>query len=743
MIGVPGVIQRFFRDSETLLFGFPWSAVLSGLLFLVMAASAQLHADQHVTEGSADVEIQQLVEVLENPESRDALVRQLKDLAQPAEVPLQDTADHPLIGSFLGVGNLDERLGELVNNFARLDTVISWIEETELQRNFWVDIIWMAAVAIGASLVVEGLCRAVAARRVRKLRERAVSGWLERPVTAIEWLSLELIPVVMFFVTASILISVVMPDPRQQAATTAIVHSYAIYRGATILARVLLAPLASQIRSIPIDSRQAAYLVVWFGRLAATAMSGMAVAGVLIALEAPPSASVTVMWLTGLAVSMMAIILILQSRVRVANWIRGDSGEKSIGVVRDQLADFWHLGSSAVVVVLFVSWSLDVGNSFFYFLESFVVTSIVLVAAFLSSSLLGQGLRKLFQIRSDLQQTFPGLEKRANRYMAAVKTVFQIAVWIVALTIILESWGVPATEIVFSSAFLGVAGRAISVVVIIAGGVFLWELGNGILDRYLSREGDSLTGKRLSSMRPLLRNSLLVTIVTIASIMVLREMGLDITTLLAGAGVVGIAIGFGAQSLVRDVITGIFIHVENQFAVGDWIDTGGKMGGVESMTIRTVTLRDLSGYVHTVPYGDISSLTNYMRDFGYAVIDIGIAYQENTDRVIDVIRDVDREARKDESFAEKLAGDLEVLGVNDLGDSSVTIRTRVRTQAGYQWGVRREYLRQIKLRFDEVGIEIPFPHMTVYFGELRDGKRTSPAIVRIDAADPPPVGQGT
>ncbi len=153
---------------------------------------------------------------------------------------------------------------------------------------------------------------------------------------------------------------------------------------------------------------------------------------------------------------------------------------------------------------------------------------------------------------------------------------------------------------------------------------------------------------------------------------------------LVWAGVIGLAIGFGAQTLVKDVITGAFIMFKDQFSVGDWIEAGGKLGGVESISIRTVKLRDFDGYVYTIPFGEITALTNLMRGFGYAMIDVCVVYQENIDRVIEVIREVDQEARQNEAFAERLAGDLEVMGVHELGDFSVTIRVRVKRLAGYQ-----------------------------------------------------------
>jgi small conductance mechanosensitive channel len=146
--------------------------------------------------------------------------------------------------------------------------------------------------------------------------------------------------------------------------------------------------------------------------------------------------------------------------------------------------------------------------------------------------------------------------------------------------------------------------------------------------------------------------------------------------------------------------------------------------------------------VHIVPFGEVAAVTNMTRDYGYALIDVGVAYQENTDHVLEVIKEVDKEARRDEALAERLVGELEVMGVHALDASAVTLRVRIKTLAGHQWAVRREYFRRIKIEFDRVGIEIPFPHMTVYFGEMRGG-RTPPAHLRIDAGDIKSVEGGT
>ena len=219
-------------------------------------------------------------------------------------------------------------------------------------------------------------------------------------------------------------------------------------------------------------------------------------------------------------------------------------------------------------------------------------------------------------------------------------------------------------------------------------------------------------------------------LVVMVTLIALSELGLDIGPLLAGAGVVGLAVGFGAQTLVKDVITGAFILVENSLAVGDWVELGSHSGTVEAMTIRTVTLRDLEGTVHVIPFGEVASVLNYNRDFGFTLVDIGVAYRENVDDVIKVLEEVGEDLRADETYGPSILEPLQVLGLNKFSESSVDIRARLKTKAMMQWSVRREFLRRIKKAFDERGIEIPFPHRTLYFGVDKEGTAPPARIVQ-------------
>jgi small conductance mechanosensitive channel len=188
---------------------------------------------------------------------------------------------------------------------------------------------------------------------------------------------------------------------------------------------------------------------------------------------------------------------------------------------------------------------------------------------------------------------------------------------------------------------------------------------------------------------------------------------IDIGPILAGAGILGLAVSFGAQSLVKDVISGFFILFENQFAIGDVIEAGGKSGVVEKMTLRVVVLRDLKGAMHIVPNSEIKVVSNMTRGWSRAVVDVGVTYEEDVDRALAVVRDEAAQFSTDKVWGAQLDGPVEVPGIESLADSAVVIRSLIRTQPGSQWNVAREYRRRLKKRLDREGISIPYPQRTV------------------------------
>lgn len=237
------------------------------------------------------------------------------------------------------------------------------------------------------------------------------------------------------------------------------------------------------------------------------------------------------------------------------------------------------------------------------------------------------------------------------------------------------------------------------------------------LRRIAMRLDDRESLKRAGTLAQVFRYAASVVIWVLAGIMVLAELGVSVAPILGAVGVVGIAVGFGAQSLVKDYFTGFFILLENQIRQGDSVRIGEHEGLVEEVTLRYVQLRDYAGHVHFIPNGMITSVINMSREYANAVIDVGVGYRENLDRVMDVMREVAAQLRKDPETGPLILEDLEISGVERLDPSAVVIRARIRVAALEQNPVRREFLKRLKAAFDERGIEIPFPQMTLHRAE--------------------------
>ncbi len=236
--------------------------------------------------------------------------------------------------------------------------------------------------------------------------------------------------------------------------------------------------------------------------------------------------------------------------------------------------------------------------------------------------------------------------------------------------------------------------------------------------------------KRTQTLVSIVRYVASLGILLVAAMMVLKEFGVEIGPMLAAAGIVGLAVGFGAQSLVKDVISGFFILLEDQIRVGDVVQIAGKGGLVEKINLKTTILRDLSGNVHYVPNGQIDVVTNMTKEFSRYVFDIGVAYREDVDEVMEVIKEVDEELRNDPAFKDDILEPIEIMGLDQFANSAVIIKARTTTKPIQQWRVGREFNRRLKKKFDEKKIEIPFPHVTLYMGRDKQGQSPPLRIVK-------------
>ncbi len=263
---------------------------------------------------------------------------------------------------------------------------------------------------------------------------------------------------------------------------------------------------------------------------------------------------------------------------------------------------------------------------------------------------------------------------------------------------------------------LRTGGRVLGTWLVAALAIWLIGVAAHRIEKTVDDGDDSVTTlreKRGRTVAQLLRSVGRVTVISIAILLTINVF-INIAPILAGAGILGLAISFGAQSLVKDLISGFFILSEDQFAIGDIIEAAGKGGVVERMTLRVVVLRDLGGIMHVIPNGEIKVVSNRTRSWSRSIIDVGVSYNEDIDRALGVVRDESAQFSTDPKWSVLLDGPVEVLGVDAFGDSSVVIRTLIKTQPGSQWSAGREFRRRLKIRFDREGIEIPFPQRDVH-----------------------------
>jgi len=265
---------------------------------------------------------------------------------------------------------------------------------------------------------------------------------------------------------------------------------------------------------------------------------------------------------------------------------------------------------------------------------------------------------------------------------------------------------------------------ALRVVLILALAWILQAAANRLIRifrRYMQAKAPSADEQaRIETLARVFRNSGAIVIVIVAGTLILGELGISIAPILATAGVAGVAIGFGAQSLIKDYFTGFFLLLEDQLRQGDVVEVAGKSGLVEEVTLRYVRLRDFEGHVHFVPNGEIKVVSNRTRGYAQAAIDVGVGYSVDIDQALAVMREVGQSLRADAKWQAKIADEVEVLGVEKLDNSAVVLRCRVKVvPAIEQWNVKREFLKRLKKAYDERGIEIPFPQLTIHTAGVR------------------------
>ncbi|MGG5810673.1 mechanosensitive ion channel family protein [Falsiroseomonas sp. CW058] len=737
------------------------------LLILVLACAGAARAQTPAAPAATSAaEIQRVLDTLRDDARRAELLRTLEALAAasraapapaaapaapaaapatPAPAPAAEAAPSPapdilapntlgaqlLMGASQRLQALSDSLVAAAQTATDLPGLAAWasgVARDPVTQARVTDAAWKLALLFGAGLLAEWLTRRGLRRWLDRLDAMAPADgdawtWVRRvPLVAARFL-LDLVPIAAFAVISYGMIGFVRPLPTTELVLLTANNAYMALRAVMALSRVLFSPASTHLRLVRVLDETAAYVTVWVRRIAVVAIFGYAVAEAGLLFGLPWSAYDAILRLSLLVVSLLLVIVVLQNRHAVAEALRApelkpgespDRARRLFRALRDRLADVWHLIAILWLFALWGVWALEVRDGFERLLRVSALTIAILGLAKLADELARRGIARGFRIGPDLARRYPGLEARANRYVPVLKGVVSALIGVTTLLFLLEAWGLDSFAW-FRRGQLGarLLSSLVSVSITILVAVTVWELANAAIARHLtklSRDAQAARSARVRTLLPMLRTVLSVAILVFVALNVLTEIGVNVAPLIAGAGVVGLAIGFGSQTLVRDVITGIFLLFEDAVAVGDVVQVGGLSGVVEQLSIRSIRLRAQDGSVHIIPFSAVTTVTNMTRDFSFAVLDVSVAYGEDTDRVGQVMKDVAAEMRADPKLGAIIRDDLELLGVERLADSGVLIRARIKGDPTARWAVGREFNRRIKQRFDKLGIEIPYPH---------------------------------
>ncbi len=545
------------------------------------------------------------------------------------------------------------------------------------------------------------------------------------------------LPIVAFAAVAYVVLPITLPAYSASRTSVALlVEAAVIARLILAAARSMLLPSADSIGLLSAGEETRNYLYIWIKRFTCWSVFGFAVAEGAWWLGVPGGIYALMLKGIALVLAVLAIVFVLQNRATISGWVAGpadlpaDSRTANWRRLRRRLAETWHVFAIVYVLGIFFVYALQVAGGFVYLLRATALSLVAIIGAPLLVRFAERASQRGFAIAPDLKARFPTLEQRANRYLPILSGLVRVVVYVTALLVVLQAWDIGSFAWFGTELGWRMTGIALSVVAVLGIALAAWEILSAAIERHLSTLATSPSSRtRQRTLLPLLRTAMLCVIVVMATLIVLSQIGLNIAPLLAGAGVVGLAIGFGSQALVKDIITRLFILIEDQIAVGDIIDVGkDHRGTVEAISIRTIRLRDQAGIVHTVPFSEVTSIKNLSKEFAYAVARIAISYSEDIDRVVEILRGVGDQLKEDEKVAPFILEPLDYQGVDSLDDTGVVLLMRIRTVPGKHMLVGRAFNRLVKIAFDEHRIAGRDPAAAVVI--------SGPAVAALGANEP-------
>ena len=715
-----------------------WAALAlaaSVLLGLTGTAAAQVRLGPSPTPATAaappaDATTEALIILLEDDAARARLIEALRRGANaPAEAAPDPAANLLPGGVLLAFSNALEsfggQIGKLAGAIGDPRGLGAWFVaqvEDPAYRTAWAWILGQLAAALGAGIVVAWIARFALRRPSELLAARAYPQWWWRVPLALLHAVLAAVPVAGFGLAAYLVVAALAPTENVALIVLSVVAAVAASRAGNLLARILFSPQPN-VRALPLTDDVAVYLYTWARRFIDLTVIAYAAAHVLALLGMPAGGLVLVVNLFGMVIALLAVVFILQNRRPVARWIAGTAtgnaepgagdarmmaGMAGVSMMRNRVGETWHVLAIVYVAAAWAVWTLNIPGGFSRMTINTTATVLVVGAAWVAVRLSRAGLDRLLSVTTEVRDRYPFVAQRADLYLPMLYRIVAFVIQLGALVMVLQLWGLDVVGSLSSPTARSIFSRGLHIAMILAITVMIWEGSSDAVRMYL--EGSDGQGRprvpsqRARTLLPLLRNVLRVIVVTFAGMAVLSELGMSVGPLLAGAGVAGVAVGFGAQTLVKDVITGMFILLEDSIQVGDVVKVAGESGVVEAMTVRSLRLRDEEGNVFTVPFSSVTTIENRAKNFAFALIDVPLAYGDDYDRAVTVLQTIGAEMRNEHDLGHAILQPMEVVGIEEMAEKALIVRVRFKTRPLQQWHVRREFYRRLAAQFPEAGL---------------------------------------
>ncbi|MGO1765697.1 MAG: mechanosensitive ion channel domain-containing protein, partial [Advenella sp.] len=719
--------------------------LFAAVLLFANTASAQIlpATETDATPASSA----QLADLLENEKTRNQLIEQLR-----AQAPSANTASAAQDASAVDTpdNSLPRRVADstqffltkLLNDMGDAAAAISAVargESTGADMAGWKSALLNFAMVIGATIIAFILLRLLAARAfaiinrwagqppaVERRSRLARPATLRKIAAVIAALIVDVVAIVLAAVVGySVALAVAGPGAAVGTFESLFVNAFIAVEIAKSLVRMVFATRFPQLRLFVMDDEVAVYWNGWLCSLIGIIGYGLLVVVPVITALFTPALGNLVGLLIMLGMYIYAVRVVWNNRLLIRERVVKRANQTSTGffaTLLRLLARVWHILAIIYFTVLLVVSQVDPVDALPFMARATIQSIVAIVAGLLISAILTAVLSHPIRLSDEMRSRLPLLEARINSYVPATVKGLRLITLVIVLLFVLDAWhAFDLSAWVMSEPGRATISVAVHVAIILLVAALAWTVIASIIESRLSGTGNRAPSAREKTLLSLFRNAALIVIVTMTILILLSQIGINIGPLIAGAGVVGLAIGFGAQKLVQDIITGIFIQLENGMNVNDVVEAGGVFGTVEKMTIRSVGIRTMDGGYHLIPFSSVDVVANHMRDFSYHMGEYTVAHRENVDDAIEHLRAAFAELMHDEILSPEILEEITIPGVTAINERGVTIRVLIKTTPGMQWAVQRGYNRLVKKHFNAANIELPYPHTVIYFGQDKDG----------------------